>query len=113
MKVTKKWGEEIWVVNTNLYCFKKLILNKGHRCSLHHHQKKDETFYIEKGEVLMEVGKTKRIMKKGDSVRIKPKVLHRFTGLKKSMIYEVSTHHEDEDSYRKELSGKDEKNNKT
>jgi len=31
---------------------------------------------------------------------------HRFTGLENSEIMEFSTHHEDEDSYRDELSGK-------
>ena len=112
MKVIKKWGSEEWIINCRNYCFKKLRLKKGYRCSLHYHKKKDETFFIENGKVLMEVGKNKKIMKKGDVVRIKPRVFHRFTGLTKSIIYEVSTHHKDKDSYRKELSGKYEKNNK-
>ena len=102
--VPKDWGEERWIVNRN-YCGKLLILKKGYRCSLHHHKIKDETFYINKGCVLMECdGKTK-IMRPGDALLIEPHMKHRFTGLEDSEIFEFSTHHEDSDSYRDELSG--------
>jgi len=105
--VKKEWGKEIWMANTLLYCGKKLILNKGKRCSLHKHKNKNETFYIDKGEVLMELDGEKRIMNIGESVLIKPNILHRFSGIKDSVIIEISTHHEDSDSYREEgqLSG--------
>src|SRR3989344_620376 len=106
-KVPKVWGSEEWIVNYD-YCGKKLILKRGFRCSMHYHKKKDETFYINKGKVLMEANNKKRIMKEGDSIRITPGVKHRFTGLEDSEIIEFSTHHEDSDSYREEgmLSGK-------
>lgn len=105
--VPKKWGSEEWIVNRD-YCGKKLLLNKGFRCSMHHHKNKDETFYILKGKVLMETNNESRIMKEGDSILIEPNTKHRFTGLEDSEIMEFSTHHEDEDSYREEgmLSGK-------
>ena len=54
----------------------------------------------------MEIGSKKVIMLPGESVRIKPNTRHRFTGLEDSEIIEFSTHHEDSDSYREELSGK-------
>ena len=104
-EVKKVWGKEIWIVNRD-YCGKKLILNKGYRCSMHHHKNKDETFYILKGKVLMETDNKKQIMTEGDSIIIAPNTKHRFTGLENSEIIEFSTHHEDEDSYRDELSGK-------
>lgn len=105
-KVPKVWGYEKWIVNYD-YCGKKLILNKGFRCSMHYHKNKDETFYINKGKVLMEINNEKRIMKEGESIRITPGTKHRFTGLEDSEIIEFSTHHEDSDSYREEgmLSG--------
>ena len=53
-EVQKVWGSEEWIVN-RAYCGKKLILNKGFRCSMHYHKNKDETFYILKGKVLMEI----------------------------------------------------------
>jgi mannose-6-phosphate isomerase-like protein (cupin superfamily) len=104
-EVEKVWGKEIWLVNRD-YCGKKLILNKSFRCSMHFHKLKDETFYILKGKVLLEIGMQKNIMLPGDSILIKPGQKHRFTGLEDSEIMEFSTHHEDSDSYRDEESGK-------
>lgn len=104
-EVKKEWGKEIWITNRD-YCGKKLILNKGFRCSMHYHKNKDETFYILKGKVLMEIGMQKNIMLPNDSILIKPGQKHRFTGLEDSEIIEFSTHHEDSDSYRDEVSGK-------
>ncbi len=110
MKIVQKvWGEEHWIINSDKYCGKKLVLKKGFRCSVHHHKIKDETFYIQSGKVLMELGedvKEKKIMLPGDTINITPNTWHRFTGLEDSEIIEFSTHHEDEDSYRNELSGK-------
>lgn len=108
--VPKAWGKEIWMANTELYCGKKLILYGGKRCSLHFHKIKDETFYVDSGRVLMEFGfpVVKEIMGAGDSIHISPLVVHRFSGLAlDSVIIEISTHHEDSDSYRieGELSG--------
>ena len=106
-KVPKVWGEEIWMANTDLYCGKKLILKKGKKCSLHYHKIKDETFYIDEGKVLMQINDETKIMVPGEAILIKPHTKHRFTGLKDSIIIEISTHHEDSDSYRieGELSG--------
>jgi quercetin dioxygenase-like cupin family protein len=104
--VKKNWGSEEWIVNRD-YCGKKLTLNKGFRCSMHYHKNKDETFYILKGKVLLELENKKYILKPGDSMLVQPNQKHRFTGLEDSEIMEFSTHHEDEDSYREEgmLSG--------
>ena len=106
-EVKKEWGKELWMANTSLYCGKKLILNKGKRVSLHKHRNKDETFYIDEGRVLMELEGDIRVLKPGDVVRIKPGALHRYTGLSDVVIIEISTHHEDDDTYREEgqLSG--------
>jgi len=97
--IPKVWGEEHWIVNKD-YCGKKLILKKGYRCSMHYHKKKDETFYVIKGRVLMELGTKKWLMETGDAVHIPTGAKHRFTGIDDSEIIEFSTHHEDEDSYR-------------
>ncbi len=103
-EVEKFWGKEIWMANTDLYCGKKLILEKGKRCSMHYHERKDETFYVDSGKVLLEynVGEIfdEIILMQGDSKRIYPLQWHRFSGLENSVIIEISTHHEDLDSYR-------------
>lgn len=105
-RIKKVWGEEQVIVNRKDYCGKLLFLNKGYRSSSHYHQKKDETFYVFRGKILMEVGKKKWIMKHGDIQHIAPMCIHRFTGLTDAGIIEFSTHHNDLDSYRKILSGK-------
>jgi mannose-6-phosphate isomerase-like protein (cupin superfamily) len=104
-KIIKKvWGNEELVINTNKYCGKILNLKKGYRCSMHLHKKKDETFYILEGKVLIELWKgnyhKKKVMVKGDTQRITPRMIHRFTGLKKSRMAEFSTQHRENDSYR-------------
>ena len=98
-KVPKVWGEEHWIVNRE-YCGKKMVLNKGFRCSLHFHKDKDEVFYVTKGRVFLELGDGERIMEPGDHHHVPPGVEHRFWGLEDSEIIEFSTHHEDDDSYR-------------
>lgn len=98
--VNKVWGSEEWIVNTDKYCGKLLKLNKGFRCSMHHHKNKDETFYLLSGKVLLELNDGSIVLNEGESQRILPDEKHRFTGLKDSVIIEFSTHHEDEDSYR-------------
>lgn len=104
-KVKKVWGEEEIIVNRD-YCGKLLKLKQGFSCSTHFHKKKDETFFLIRGKILMELGKKKWIMSPGDSCHIKPRTLHRFTGLTDAQIIEFSSHHEDSDSYRKTKSKK-------
>lgn len=103
--INKVWGHEEIIVNTRDYCGKKLVLNKGFRCSIHWHKIKDETFYVNKGKVFLEIGNEKKILLPGDSIRIIPGTKHRFSGLEDSEIIEFSTHDDSSDSYRKEQSG--------
>ena len=98
--VPKIWGYEKWLENSDKYCSKILSLNKGFQCSLHYHKMKDEMFLILKGHVRMEVGDTVSHMREGNFVRIAPETPHRFTGIDNSMILEVSTYHDEGDSYR-------------
>jgi quercetin dioxygenase-like cupin family protein len=102
--VPKVWGEERWIVNRG-YCGKLLVLKKAFRCSIHYHKDKDETFYVNKGKVLLELDGNKIIMGPGQAQLVKPNQKHRFTGLEDSEIIEFSSHHEDSDSYRDEPSG--------
>lgn len=98
--VTKVWGHEEWIVNNNLYCGKRLILNKGWQCSLHYHEKKTETFYVDFGCVLMELGNERFTLRRHSNVTVLPGVKHRFSGLEDSVIIEFSTHHDDADTFR-------------
>ena len=104
--VPKLWGYEKWLENNDKYCCKLLSLKKGYQCSLHKHKIKDEMFFITQGHVRLEVGKKVMHMLPGSFVRITCGVLHRFRGIEDSIMIEVSTHHEDSDSYRVEESKK-------
>ena len=101
----KEWGAEHWIVNRE-YCGKKLVLKKGYRCSVHRHKIKDETFYVIKGRILMEVNERQRVLMPGDKQHIAVGEAHRFTGLENSEMIEFSTHHREDDSYRDVPSGK-------
>lgn len=103
----KLWGSEEWLANTEKYCGKILVLNEGFSCSYHYHKNKDETFYVLSGLVYMNVEGKDIVLKKGESIRIMPGQKHKFASLSgESKIIEISTHHEESDSYREVESGK-------
>lgn len=105
-EVEKKWGKEIIVVNNDKYCGKILCLKKGKKFSMHYHMIKDETWYVSSGELILKwidtssaIQNEKRI-KKGDVVRIVPGLPHQLIACIDSEIFEISTTHYDNDSYR-------------
>ena len=106
MNVKKKWGSEEIIVNNEKYCAKILCLKKGYRCSYHYHKIKDETFYILKGVVLMELEEKEFVMDEGSVMHIPTGAKHRFTGFTNAEILEISTQHFEDDSYRLVLGGK-------
>jgi mannose-6-phosphate isomerase-like protein (cupin superfamily) len=102
--VEKEWGEEQWIVNRD-YCGKRLLLKARYRCSMHHHPVKDETFYVTRGSMKLEIGTSLdamavRTLRKGDVVHLPPCTWHRFTGLEDVEFIEFSTHHDDADTVR-------------
>lgn len=99
----KEWGEEHWIVNKE-YCGKKLLLKKNYRCSMHAHRAKEEVFYLQSGSVRMEVGGEQYLLAPGDFVHVPSGTPHRFTGIEESVIFEFSTNHREDDSFRTELS---------
>ncbi len=103
-RVPKVWGEEQWIVNKS-YCGKKLLLKKNYQCSLHSHKEKDETFYVQSGKVAFELGAQHCVLYPGDSIYVAPGTPHRFAGIEESEIFEFSTTHKEEDSYRLTQSG--------
>lgn len=100
-RVDKEWGYEEIIANDG-FCFKRLHLKRGYRCSLHHHKIKDELFYIESGMVMLECYGKQYFMSPKTWHRVRPGVWHRFAGIEDSVILEASTHDEPSDSYRQE-----------
>jgi len=71
---------EYWIVNdrTNDYCGKFLFLFDGQRCPLHYHKIKDETFFIVKGNVALEVDGEGMVLNEGDTYKMAPGRNHTF-----------------------------------
>ena len=105
--VPKGWGYEKWIANSELYCGKLLFIRKGHRCSWHYHTNKDETFYIQSGEVLLMYGdvddmeKAKmKVLGPGDKFYVYPGLRHQMQAREDTELFEFSTQHFDSDSNR-------------
>ena len=104
--VPKGWGEELIIENNDKYCGKVLVFKSGCKFSMHYHMIKDETWYVEYGEFVYrwldtETAKLNEIiLHEGDVVRQRPGQPHQLEAITAGRIFEVSTHHEDTDSYR-------------
>lgn len=115
--VSKQWGWESWIVNKNEYCGKLLFFKKGKHCSWHYHQEKDETFFVQEGllkvwysfdDEFPEVewgekpNKEKGIvvLEPGDCFHVPIGMRHQMEGVLDTQMFEFSTMHKDEDSYR-------------
>tara|TARA_A100001515_G_scaffold141512_1_gene138599 strand:+ start:170 stop:511 length:342 start_codon:yes stop_codon:yes gene_type:complete len=105
--VPKGWGFEKWIVNNDEYCGKLLYFVKGKRCSWHYHVLKDEVFYIQSGKMLVkysdgdELSKaTEMILERGDNFHVYRGLRHQMIALEDTELFEFSTKHLDEDSYR-------------
>jgi len=102
MKITEKpWGREELIEHNDNYVVKKLVMNKGHRCSLQYHELKTETFYVLEGRLLLSIGSLnmenkeydleEREMLPGASLTVPPFTVHRMKGLEDSVYLEAST----------------------
>ena len=105
-KVPKGWGEEIIIENNEMYCGKLLKFKKGCKFSMHYHLIKDETWYVNEGEFIyrwIDTNTAETIeqkLKVGDVVRQRVGQPHQLIALTDGVVFEVSTQHFDEDSYR-------------
>jgi mannose-6-phosphate isomerase len=81
-KVDKPWGhEQIWA-HCEKYVGKLLVINPGEKLSRQYHEVKDETIFVLKGELVLEIGRDDEIERlllgQGASYRVKPGTIHRF-----------------------------------
>lgn len=105
--VDKGWGYEKWIVNKPEYCGKLLFFEEGKKCSFHYHKLKDETFYLQSGELIVRYSDgddlenaKELVLKKGDSFYVYPGRRHQMEALEDSELFEFSTEHFEYDSYR-------------
>jgi quercetin dioxygenase-like cupin family protein len=105
--VPKGWGFEKWIVNSEEYCGKLLYFVKGKKCSWHFHKLKDEVFYLQSGKILLKYYDEddidlahELILNKGDKFHVYRGLRHQMIALEDTELFEFSTQHFDEDSYR-------------
>ena len=86
IKVEKPWGHEIRWAITDKYLGKLLHIKRGKRLSLQYHEVKDETIYVTRGILIVHIGQKSDgqpesvlIMSEGESLRIEPMLVHRFS----------------------------------
>jgi quercetin dioxygenase-like cupin family protein len=103
----KGWGYEKWIVNKPEYCGKLLFFNKGKKCSWHFHKIKDEVFYLQSGKLLVKYSDEENIetakeliLNAGDSFHVYTGLKHQMIALEDSELFEFSTQHFEDDSYR-------------
>ncbi|HEX4336723.1 MAG TPA: cupin domain-containing protein [Polyangiaceae bacterium] len=110
-RVEKPWGYEIIWAETERYVAKVLFIKQGQQLSRQYHRRKDETFFVESGEMTLELGKDADIkpllMKQGDTYHCTPGTVHRMIGRTDVRVFEVSTPEIDdvvrlEDAYGRE-----------
>lgn len=103
----KGWGYEKWIVNKPEYCGKLLYFNAGKKCSWHYHKIKDEVFYLQSGKMIVKFSEEDSIsaskefiLNAGDSFHVYVGLRHQMIALQDSELFEFSTQHFEEDSYR-------------
>jgi quercetin dioxygenase-like cupin family protein len=105
--VEKGWGKEIIFVNNDEYCGKLLCFEKDKKFSMHYHLIKEESWYVSEGEFEYSWIDTEKasihstLIGKGDVIDLEVGQPHQLKALTEgATIFEVSTKHYEEDSYR-------------
>jgi sialic acid synthase SpsE/D-lyxose ketol-isomerase len=88
----------ITVVNRG-YCKKLLVSLPGQTHPEQYHEKKEETFHVIYGEILLELDGVPMLCHPGDVVTIEPGVRHKFKTESGAVIEEISTTHDRNDSF--------------
>jgi mannose-6-phosphate isomerase-like protein (cupin superfamily) len=114
-RVEKPWGYEIIWAETPKYVGKLLHIRAGHKLSRQYHVRKDETFFVQRGEMDLELGtppnvEVRRLGEHGN-FHCPPNTVHRMVAITDVDVLEVSTPELDdvvrlEDQYGREGTSK-------
>jgi quercetin dioxygenase-like cupin family protein len=105
---TKKLGDTSFgLLIHEWYCGKLLVFEKGKKFSMHYHLIKEESWYVAEGEFEYSWIDTEKaevqstVIRQGDVVDLEIGQPHQLRALTQgATIFEVSTKHYEEDSYR-------------
>jgi len=94
-RVDKPWGHELIWARTGQYVGKVLHVKAGHALSVQYHNRKDETLHVLSGELILRIGTVEaleeRTFRVGESVRIRPGVVHQIEAITDTDVLEAST----------------------
>ncbi len=93
--VDKPWGHEVWFAQTERYVGKILVIEAGKRLSLQYHRVKDESIYVQEGQLRLTLERDGELevedLGPGEARHIPPGTRHRFEALERCVLCEVST----------------------
>lgn len=94
-RIPKPWGYELIWGKTDRYVGKVLHVNQGESLSLQYHEMKDETLFVIRGRVRLDLQheheKRTVILEVGQAFHIPPRLIHRIEALEEADIIEAST----------------------
>lgn len=94
-RVEKPWGYELIWARTERYVGKILHVRAGHILSCQYHRVKDETMHVLTGELILRMGTEEQMEERpfrvGESVHIRPGVVHQIEAVVDSDVLEAST----------------------
>lgn len=92
----KPWGQELVIAETKDYLGKVLTMKAGHRGGLQYHERKEESFYLYKGQatVLYDDSSTgelqHKILTAGQTVHVPPGAVHQVIAMTDCVFFECS-----------------------
>lgn len=100
-RVEKPWGYELIWAKTGDYVGKMLHINRGHKLSLQYHKIKEETIFVQSGQMNLvfenDRGEmTEILLVPGQAYHIPTGRKHRMIAVEDCDIFEVSTPHLDD-----------------
>jgi N-acetylneuraminate synthase len=88
------------IINNNEYCKKIIVLLPNQSHPEHYHKKKDETFLIISGKLMIKIDNVDCTLLPGQHLRISRLCLHSFTsGEDGCILEEISSTHYNDDSF--------------
>lgn len=99
MRHFRQYGAIIINIINREYCKKLIIVLPGQKHPLHMHKKKEETFQLLYGDLILNLNGKERSLKPGDIQTVLREESHSFTSTKGAIFEEVSTTHIKNDSY--------------
>lgn len=95
MKSGKIWGETERIFGRENVEVHRIAVAMGGYCSKHRHDHKWNLFFVEQGELEIEIWRPKSglrdttVLRQGESLAVAPGQFHRFTATQETVAYEI------------------------